>query len=56
MYSANQAKVFITILLTIVFLSGCVAAVVGGTAAVVHDRRSVGNVIDDGSIEITVKQ
>ena len=56
MYTENQAKVFLTILLTIVFLSGCVAAVVGGTAAVVHDRRSVGNVIDDGGIEVTVKQ
>lgn len=56
MYTENQTKVFVTILLTIVFLSGCVAAVVGGTAAVVHDRRSVGNVIDDGGIEVTVKQ
>ena len=35
-------------------LGGCAAAVVGGSAVVVHDRRSVGQVIDDQNIEYAV--
>jgi len=50
-----QIKPVIALLLAAFILSGCAAAVVGGAAAV-HDRRSVGNVIDDHSIEVSVKQ
>ena len=50
-----QTKPVITLLLAAIILSGCAAAVVGGAAAV-HDRRSVGNVIDDHGIEVSVKQ
>lgn len=37
-------------------LSGCAAVVVGGaaTAGAVHDRRSVGTVIDDQTLEVAV--
>lgn len=35
-------------------LSACVAAVVGGSAIAVHDRRTVGTIIDDQSIEYQV--
>jgi osmotically-inducible protein OsmY len=53
--SEVQTKSLFALLLAAVVLSGCAAAVVGGAAAV-HDRRSVGNVIDDNGIEISVKQ
>ena len=56
MYPEKQTKLTITLLLMAILLSGCTVAVIGGTAAVVHDRRSVGNVIDDGGIEVSVKQ
>lgn len=53
--SQIQTKSIVALLLVAVVLSGCAAAVVGGAAAV-HDRRSVGNVIDDHGIEVSVKQ
>ena len=56
MYTVKKSKSYLALLLATVFLSGCAVAVVGGAAAVVHDRRSVGNVIDDGGIEVSVKQ
>jgi len=56
MYSEKQTKPAMALLLATILLSGCAAAIVGGTAAVVHDRRSIGNIIDDGGIELIVKQ
>ncbi len=56
MYPDKQTKPVIALLLATIILSGCAVAVVGTTAAVVHDRRSVGNVIDDSGIELSVKQ
>ena len=50
-----QIKPAIALLTAAMLLTGCVAAVVGSAAAV-HDRRSVGNVIDDHGIEVSVKQ
>jgi osmotically-inducible protein OsmY len=35
-------------------LNGCVPAVVGGSAVAVHDRRTVGTIIDDQNIEYQV--
>jgi osmotically-inducible protein OsmY len=55
MYPDKLIKSVVVAALAAIVLSGCAAAVVG-TAAAVHDRRSVGNVIDDGAIEISVKQ
>ncbi|MDX1568932.1 MAG: BON domain-containing protein [Xanthomonadales bacterium] len=40
------------LLLIIATLSGCAAAVVGGVAATVHDRRSAGTILDDNAIEL----
>lgn len=48
-------KQSIVILLTILFLQGCAAAVVAGTAGAVtaaNDRRTLGSQIDDNNIEI----
>jgi len=46
-------------LLSAVILSGCVTALVAGavitTVDVIHDRRTVGEYIDDGAIEITAR-
>ena len=42
------------LLATSMGLGGCAAAVVGGTAVAVHDRRSVGTVLDDQTIEFQV--
>jgi len=43
-----------------IFLSGCMVAAVGAAAVatvdVIHDRRTVGAYIDDGKIEIAVRQ
>ncbi len=47
-----------SMLLAAAVLSGCAAAVIGGAAvgaAAVHDRRSVGTVIDDQTIELVAK-
>lgn len=41
-------------LLVAALLSGCAAAVVGGSAVAVHDRRTIGQVFDDQNIEYSV--
>lgn len=44
-------------LIVLVLLTGCVAAVVGAgaaTGAAVHDRRSVGTVLDDQALQIAI--
>lgn len=48
-------KLLLLLLLPLILLQGCAAAVVTGAAtgaAVVHDRRSAGTVLDDQGIEI----
>lgn len=46
-------------LLTAMILSGCVTALVAGavitTVDIIHDRRTVGEYIDDGAIEVTAR-
>lgn len=47
----------IAALISISFISGCATAVVGGAAtgaAVVHDRRTAGTVVDDQGIELKI--
>jgi osmotically-inducible protein OsmY len=51
----NKFAPLLTICLTALILQGCAAAVVGGaaaTAAVAHDRRTAGTVVEDQSIEL----
>ena len=53
--SARLLTVSITLLSTLVLLQGCAPAVVVGgaaTAAMVHDRRTFGSIIDDQAIEL----
>ena len=53
--SARLLTVSITLLSTLLLLQGCAPAVVVGgaaTAAVVHDRRTFGSIIDDQAIEL----
>lgn len=55
----NTRYIYITILISSLFLTGCAGVVVGGTAtgvAVVHDRRSTGTVIDDQSLSWKISQ
>ncbi|MBX2847889.1 MAG: BON domain-containing protein [Acidiferrobacterales bacterium] len=56
--SGALAKITIAALL-IVSISGCVTAVVAGVAIatvdILHDRRTVGEYVDDGSIELSAK-
>lgn len=50
--SRNILTIF---LVSIVFLQGCAPAIIGGAAtgaAVAHDRRTVGSVVDDQGIEL----
>lgn len=50
----NQTNILLTLLISIILLSGCTAVAVGGATtgvAVVHDRRTTGTVIDDQGIE-----
>ncbi len=52
-----KLKALLLLIMPVMFLQGCAAAVVTGAAtgaAVVHDRRSAGTVLDDQSIEIKV--
>lgn len=54
----QHCKVFLLILVLIT-LNGCAAAVLGGAAtgaAVAHDRRTAGTVIEDQSIELKTAQ
>ncbi|MEW8030566.1 MAG: BON domain-containing protein [Candidatus Thiodiazotropha sp.] len=47
----------LTICITALILQGCAAAVVGGaaaTAAVAHDRRTTGTIVEDQSIELKI--
>jgi len=49
----------VAVLISTLLLSGCVTALVAGaviaTVDVIHDRRTVGEYIDDGSIELKVR-
>ena len=58
MYMGNSLRILLYLSLP-VLLGSCVATAVGvaavATVDVVHDRRSVGEYIDDGSIELDVK-
>tara|TARA_R110001583_G_scaffold173287_1_gene327212 strand:- start:53845 stop:54420 length:576 start_codon:yes stop_codon:yes gene_type:complete len=52
-----KLKALLFLIMPVVLLQGCAAAVVTGAAtgaAVVHDRRSAGTVLDDQGIEIKV--
>ncbi|MCK7580284.1 MAG: hypothetical protein MZV65_34685 [Chromatiales bacterium] len=52
--SARLLTIPIALLSTLLLLQGCAPAVVVGgaaTAAVVHDRRTFGSIIDDQTIE-----
>ncbi len=48
------------VLMSVVLLTSCVATIVGTTAVtavdVAHDRRTVGSYIDDGAIEIKIRE
>ncbi|MEW7971869.1 MAG: BON domain-containing protein [Candidatus Thiodiazotropha endolucinida] len=47
----------LTICIAVLILQGCAAAVVGGaaaTAAVAHDRRTTGTIVEDQSIELKI--
>ncbi|WP_316368251.1 BON domain-containing protein [Candidatus Thiodiazotropha sp. CDECU1] len=53
----NKIAPLLAICITILILQGCTAAVVGGaaaTAAVAHDRRTTGTIVEDQSIELKV--
>ncbi|PVV05706.1 MAG: hypothetical protein B6D77_18380 [gamma proteobacterium symbiont of Ctena orbiculata] len=53
----NKIASLLAICITILILQGCTAAVVGGaaaTAAVAHDRRTTGTIVEDQSIELKV--
>ena len=52
-----KLKALLLLIIPVILLQGCAAAVVTGAAtgaAVIHDRRSAGAVIDDQSIELKV--
>ena len=55
----NKGSRTIAALSIMLMLSGCVAALVAGAAIttvdVIHDRRTVGEYIDDGAIEVTAR-
>ncbi len=55
----KKAAKVITGLMAALLLSGCVTALVAGvvitTVDVIHDRRTVGEYIDDGAIEVTAR-
>lgn len=56
MKSLRMIRLF-ALLLVVPLLGGCVAAVVAGgaaTGAAVHDRRSVGTVVDDQALQIAI--
>jgi osmotically-inducible protein OsmY len=48
-------KTLLLALLLPPLLQGCAAVAVGGAAAVAHDRRSTGAVLDDQTLEVKVK-
>jgi osmotically-inducible protein OsmY len=53
----NNIATLLAICITVIILQGCTAAVVGGaaaTAAVAHDRRTTGTIVEDQSIELKV--
>lgn len=54
----KPARMLLMVMLTAGFLNGCAAVVVGGAAvgaSAVHERRSVGTMIDDEGIEWKVR-
>lgn len=53
----SKMKALLLLIIPVVLLQGCAAAVVTGAAtgaAVIHDRRSAGTVLDDQGIEMKV--
>lgn len=55
--ASPRLKRLLALLLVVPLLGGCVAAVVAGgaaTGAAVHDRRSVGTVLDDQALQIAI--
>ena len=57
---ADYVSRFLSTVLLVTVLSGCIAAAIGAVTVasvdVVHDRRSAGEYFDDGAIEATLKQ
>lgn len=55
-----RAKTLLFLLAGVLSLSGCAATMIGAAAVtsidVAHDRRSLGAYIDDGAIEVQIKQ
>ncbi len=53
-------SIIATLLISIALLTSCVATLVGTTAVtavdVAHDRRTVGSYIDDGAVEIKIRE
>lgn len=55
--TSPRMRRLLALLLVVPLLGGCVAAVVAGgaaTGAAVHDRRSVGTVVDDQALQIAI--
>jgi osmotically-inducible protein OsmY len=53
----NKPILLLAICISVLILQGCTAAVVGGaaaTAAVAHDRRTTGTIVEDQSIELKI--
>jgi osmotically-inducible protein OsmY len=53
----NKPRLLFAICITVLILQGCAAAVVGGaaaTAAVAHDRRTTGTIVEDQGIELKI--
>jgi osmotically-inducible protein OsmY len=53
----NKPILMFVISITVLILQGCAAAVVGGaaaTAAVAHDRRTTGTIVEDQGIELKI--
>lgn len=52
--NSRRPAAFHVLTASVLILNGCAAAVVGGSAVTVHDRRTVGTVFDDQTIEYQV--
>lgn len=59
-HSSKHIRALFFVLISAVTLSGCVTALVAGAAIttidILHDRRTAGEYIDDGAIEVTAKK